>query len=136
MIIQGYDLEHPVLKILMGEESKEDFINNELELRQALHYPPFSRFVRYRFEANDVDLLKIKVNRMMDALRLELGKVAEERLMGPSEALLFRANQFYRFDVYYKAATLDELFSVSRRVKKMALIEEIDLTVDVDPYSS
>ncbi len=136
VIIQGYDLEHPVLKILMGEESKEDFINNELELRQALHYPPFSRFVRYRFEANDVDLLKIKVNRMMDALRLELGKVAEERLMGPSEALLFRANQFYRFDVYYKAATLDELFSVSRRVKKMALIEEIDLTVDVDPYSS
>ena len=49
VLIQGYDLDHPVLKILKGELSREVFIEEELELRKSLFYPPFSRFVRYRF---------------------------------------------------------------------------------------
>ena len=136
VLIQGYDLEHPVLKIVTGEASQEEFIQEELSLRQALFYPPFSRFVRFRFQNSDGNLLKMKVERMIEHLRGELGEVAHYRLMGPSESLLFKANQFYRFDVYFKAENLSELFLVSKRVKKMAQLEEIDLIVDVDPYSS
>lgn len=136
VLIQGYDLEHPVLKILKGEASHDGFIQEELELRQHLHYPPFSRFVRYRFEDQDAHVLNKKTEKIAKLLRSGLKEEGEARLMGPSEALLFRANHQYRFDLYFKAQSVQELFSFSQRVKKMALAEEIDLIIDVDPYSS
>ena len=58
------------------------------------------------------------------------------RLMGPSEALLFKANNDYRFDLYFKAPTIDALMKLSKKLKSMAQIEEIELVVDVDPYTS
>jgi primosomal protein N' (replication factor Y) len=135
VLIQGYDLEHPVLKILTGIESKDSFIAEELELREALHYPPFGRFVRYRFEHADAKVLQQKVDKISGLLRTEAGELAS-RLMGPSESLLFRANNVYRFDVYFKAPTLDALFAISQRVKSLSHQEELNLIVDVDPYSS
>jgi primosomal protein N' (replication factor Y) len=135
VLIQGYDLEHPVLKILTGIDLKESFINEELELREALHYPPFGRFVRYRFEHSDPKILQQKAEKIAALLRTEAGELAE-RLMGPSEALLFRANHVYRYDVYFKAPSLDALFAISQRVKRLTHAEELNLIVDVDPYSS
>lgn len=140
VLIQGYDLEHPVLKLVQGgaaaKEEKELFIQEELELRKALFYPPFSRFVRYRFEHEDEPTLKRKVETVAHRLSQEEGTPMEGRIMGPSEALLFRANNRYRYDLYFKAPTVESLFKVSRKVKILAQHEEIDLTIDVDPYSS
>jgi primosomal protein N' len=56
--------------------------------------------------------------------------------MGPSEALLFRAQNRYRFDVYFKSPNAELLFKVSKEVKKMAKARAIDVVVDVDPYNS
>jgi primosomal protein N' (replication factor Y) len=140
VLIQGYDLDHPVIQLLMAgptmEEDRKKFIEDELELRKLLFYPPFSRFVRYRFEHVDAQTLKNKVERLAEDLRQSEGEKLESRVMGPSEALLFRANNRYRYDLYFKAPTVESLFKVSRKVKKMAEVQELDLVVDVDPYSS
>ncbi len=129
VMVQGYDLDHPVLKVLRGEVSSDVFIEEELALRKLLFYPPFSRFVRYRFEDADQYQLKKKVEKL--ALLL-----SDERLMGPSEALLFRAHNRYRYDLYYKAPSIEALFRMSRKIKKWSNDETLDLLVDVDPYSS
>ena len=139
VLIQGYNLDHPVIELVSGHadpEKKAHFVEGELELRRLLFYPPFSRLVRYRFEHPDAAELKRLTEHLAQALRADSGDSTEARMMGPSEALLFRANNRYRYDLYFKAPSVEALFRVSHRVKKMAAAHELDLIVDVDPYSS
>ncbi len=134
-MIQGFDLDHPVIKVIQGAQTHESFIEEELLMRKELNYPPFSRFVRFRFQSKSEALLRKKVEAMVTHV-LKESENDRSRMMGPSEALLFRANHEYRFDFYYKAPTIDALMKLSKKLKRMAEIEEIELVVDVDPYTS
>ena len=136
VFLQGYDLEHPVIQILTGKQSQEIFVEEELGLRQLLFYPPFSRLVRYRFEHEKDSVCRDFSDQVAAEVRKFLGTKLEERLMGPSEALLFRANNRYRFDLYFKSPNADLLFKVSREVKRLAQSSEVNAIVDVDPYQS
>ena len=135
VLIQGFDLDHTVIKVLQGEVSQESFIDEELQLRKELNYPPFSRFVRFRFQGKNESVLRKKVETMIDHLQKE-SENDRSRMMGPSEALLFRANHEFRFDFYFKAPTIDALMKLSKKLKGMAEVEEVELVVDVDPYTS
>ena len=135
VLIQGYDLEHPVIRVLQGAQSQESFLEEELSMRKELHYPPFSRFVRFRFFGKNEQLLRKKVELITERVFQE-SENERSRMMGPSEALLFRTNNDYRFDFYYKAPTIDALMKLSKRLKTMAQAEEVELIVDVDPYTS
>jgi primosomal protein N' (replication factor Y) len=134
--LQGYDLEHPVIKILTGEASREAFIESELELRKMLFYPPFSRFVRFRVEHESETEAKRFSDHLSKEAKKFIGESLESRVMGPSEALLFRAQNRYRFDLYFKAPNTDVLYKLSRKLKALAQAAEINLIIDVDPYSS
>jgi len=134
--LQGYDLEHPVLKVLSGDLAREEFIRSELEMREALSYPPYSRLVRYRFDHEDEEKAREFALQVGEQVRGLLGSAHQHRLMGPSEALLFRAHNRYRFDLYFKSPNLDLLYRVSKGVKSMASNQEMNVVVDVDPYNS
>ena len=134
--LQGYDLEHPVIKILTGEASRDAFLNEEIELRKLLFYPPFSRLVRYRVEHESEKICKEFSDQLATSAKHFVGKDLELRIMGPSEALLFRAHNVYRFDLYFKAPTTDLLYKLSRNLKGIAQNEGLTLIIDVDPYQS
>ncbi len=134
--LQGYDLDHPVLQVVTGERTRESFIEEELEMRKALLYPPFSRLVRYRFEHEDDDRCKDFALHAAEEVRKQLGEDPEGRVLGPSEALLHRAHNRYRYDLYFKSPDVDRLFKVSRGIREMAEDAEVNLVVDVDPYNS
>jgi primosomal protein N' (replication factor Y) len=134
--LQGYDLEHPVIKILTGEANHQEFVESEIELRKLLFYPPFSRFVRYRVEHENEQTAKQFGDRMAAEAKRFLGAELESRIMGPSEALLFRAQNRYRFDLYFKAPTVDLLYKLSRKIKALAQNLDLTLIIDVDPYQS
>ncbi len=134
--LQGYDLEHPVIKILKGEASVAEFIQDELEMRKMLHYPPDSRLVRYRFEHEQEGKCRDFASGIAARVRDELGESLADRMLGPSEALLFRAQNRYRYDLYLKSPGLDLLFRISRMIRAISADGDINLVVDVDPYHS
>jgi primosomal protein N' (replication factor Y) len=136
VLLQGYDLDHPVLQVIQGMVSVEDFRSQELELRQMLHYPPFSRLVRFRFLGTQEHQVKRAAEEIGDHLRNLAGADLEDRWLGPSEAMLFKANNQFRYDLYFKAPRIEDLIRASQAAKKMALAQEVDLIVDVDPYNS
>lgn len=134
--LQGYDLEHPVLKVVTGERERAGFLEEELEMRQALMYPPFSRLVRYRFEHEDDDRCRDFALHAAEEVRRQLGDEDASRVLGPSEALLHRAQNRYRYDLYFKSPDVDRLYKISRGVRELAEDAEVNLVVDVDPYNS
>jgi primosomal protein N' (replication factor Y) len=135
VLIQGFDLEHSVIKVLCGEKSKDEFIEEELGLRKELNYPPFSRLARFRFFGKNEYSLRNKVEKIAKEVEKE-SENERSRLLGPSEALLFKANHDYRFDLYYKAQTIDSLMRLSKKLKQVCSHQEVELVVDVDPYTS
>jgi primosomal protein N' (replication factor Y) len=134
--LQGYDLEHPVIKILTGEAPIEDFVEQELQLRSELFYPPFSRFVRFRVEHENEGEAKRLASELTLVAKRFVGETHVTRIMGPSEALLFRAQNRYRFDFYFKAPSVELLYKLSRTVKNRAQELDASLVIDVDPYQS
>jgi len=135
VLIQGFDLEHPVIKVLCGEQDRDEFIEEELAVRKELNYPPFSRFAQFRFQGKNEYSLRKKVEKIVEQVQKE-SENDRSRLMGPSEALLFRANHDYRFDLYFKAPTIEAMMRLSNKLKHYSQLEEVDLVVDVDPYTS
>lgn len=136
VFLQGYDLEHPVVHVLLGKLPVAEFIEEELEMRKLLHYPPDSRLVRFRFEHMVEGHCKAFALRAGEQIRSLLGDQWGDRILGPSEALLFRAQNRYRYDLYFKSPSLELLFKVSRAVRSMAVDADMNLVVDVDPYNS
>jgi primosomal protein N' len=99
-------------------------------------YPPFSRLVRYRFEHEDDDRCKEFALRAAEEVRKQLGDDPAGRVLGPSEALLHRVQNRFRYDLYFKSPDAERLFRVSRGLREMADDAEVNLVVDVDPYNS
>lgn len=136
VFIQGYDLEHPVIRVVTGDLDRDEFLNEELELRQLLSYPPFSRLVRFRISGAEEGPVREASRKMAEELLGLLPEEARPRLLGPSEALLYRANGRYRFDLYFKSPSAELLFRSCRALRSWATERELDLEVDVDPYHS
>jgi primosomal protein N' (replication factor Y) len=134
--IQGYDLEHPVIRVLTGELDRGDFLNEELAMRELLAYPPFSRLVRFRFESKEEAASREAARGAAEELRRLLPEEFRTRLLGPSEALLPRANGQYRFDLYFKSPGVELLYRAGQAVRAWIGEQEVDLIVDVDPYHS
>jgi primosomal protein N' (replication factor Y) len=137
--LQGYDLEHPVVRVVQGLLSHEEFVQEELSMREALSYPPFSRLVRFRFDHEAEDPCREFALEVAGSVRTMLESAkggAEHRVLGPSEALLFRAQNRYRFDLYFKAPSLELLYRVSKGVRAVAAGRGMNVVVDVDPYNS
>ena len=134
VLIQTYDADHPVLKVVRGEISEDDFLEGERELRQALNYPPFGRMARLRFESAEAAEAKGRseeVARRLQPLEAE-GRI---ELLGPSEAFLERAKGIYRWDLLLKSREIQALQRALHAAREHCGSRRWPFWVDVDPYS-
>lgn len=134
VLIQTFDIDHPVLQVVKGTLSEEVFLETERELRQALGYPPFGRLARLRFESSDAAEAKQRAETIAHALQ---GLQAEGRieLLGPSEAFLERAKGIYRWDLLIKSSEIQGQQKALHVARELCHRHRWGYLVDVDPYS-
>ncbi len=134
VLIQTFDVEHPVLQVISHRLSDEDFFGNERNLRQALGYPPFGRIARVRVEG----LVQAEVTQasvfLSDALRREFHQERGLEILGPSEAFLEKWNRVFRWDILLKAREVQVLQRALRYSKQIAKGSRKRIQIDVDPY--
>jgi primosomal protein N' (replication factor Y) (superfamily II helicase) len=105
VVVQTYDPEHPALKALVTHDVK-GFAAQELLEREKLFYPPYSRALLVRVEAEDAG----------DARRLaeRVGKIARAaavegtRVVGPAPCALERLRNRTRMQVLVRAPTVSD----------------------------
>jgi len=109
------------------------FLDAELEMRQALGYPPHGRIARLRWES---DSREEATHRSQTVARfcgdLEPGVVD---VLGPSEALVERVRGIFRWDLLLKSKDIRALHRVIRRAQQACDEQKWPLIVDVDPQS-
>lgn len=136
VLIQTYKPDHPFFDLLQAPYST--FADCELPLREALHYPPFSRLVQLELRHKDNNYL------MQEALRLKalLAPWLGSSLLGPEAPPIARLKGYFRQQFLIKASARQHGRGLKHRLQQslMAYYEQapnrtLRIVVDVDPYS-
>lgn len=134
VLIQTFDVNHPVIQAVQGSLSEESFLDTERDLRAVLHYPPFGRMARMRFESSDRGEAQTHAEAIARLLARSLGNDQTIEVLGPSEAFLERAKGIYRWDILLKSTAIGPLQKALHAMKDHCLRQKWDFLVDVDPY--
>lgn len=137
VVIQAFDVEHPVLsEVLSGDF--EHFFRREMIERQAFKYPPFNRLIKIQISHKKIDSLKFGADYFATMLKEKLGS----RVLGPSEPGIPRVRGYYLKDILIKLEkngdvinkTKDLTNQIAARLSKEKGMSSIKINIDVDPY--
>lgn len=140
VLIQTFQPDAPVLDVLMGLRTEDDFLAEERELRIALDYPPYGRMARLRVESSERSDAVTQCEAIAKALHDSKSRLESEEkglrieFLGPSEAFLERAKGIYRWDLLIKSSSIRALSQSVQVAKRTAALGKWSLLVDVDPY--
>jgi primosomal protein N' (replication factor Y) len=135
VFVQAFTPFHPAIQYARRHDYT-GFYEQEIEFRQQLQYPPFSRMALITIKGRNED----KVSFTADHLRREIERIAGGlpalQIKGPAAAPLLRAETFYRYQLTVHTRQMMEL---SRRLAPLTtdlqLPDEVSWSVDVDPVN-
>ncbi len=133
VIIQTLNPEHSVFKFVINQDYN-GFFNNEMKMREALNYPPFSRITRLVVRGKD----ESRVEQAADSLAhmvMELVKSLKMKLevLGPSPAPLAKTGGNFRYHIVLKSQSLRGVPDLVRRAIDRTDRKKVYVEVDIDP---
>jgi len=133
VIVQTYTPFHPAIQAARRIDF-EGFIDQELEFRKELLYPPFTHLVCLTLRGKDEAKLKETGERFAKQLRALLHP--DVRMAGPAPAPLARAKNYYRYQIMMRAKTSKSMTRPIKQVmQKFKWPRDIHCAVDVDALS-
>ncbi|MDD5583006.1 MAG: primosomal protein N' [Candidatus Marinimicrobia bacterium] len=104
VIIQSWQPEHPAIQLAAHLDVKA-FYKQELERRQQLLYPPFSRLILVRVSGKERNRV-ISAIKQIDGICLKY--LSKERVLGPAPAPVERVKEIYRWQILLKFKRSEE----------------------------
>jgi primosomal protein N' (replication factor Y) len=136
VVIQTYEPTHPSLEFSLRHDF-DAFASQELESREALCYPPFSRIANIRLSSIDSGLAERSARETAELIKGD-SNVGEIRILGPAPAPIEKLRGRYRWQILMKAPSaraLSSLLASSIPKIEAKLPRKVRLNVDVDPSS-
>lgn len=116
------------------ENRIEDFYNSEIQSREMMNFPPFSRIIRLVFRSFNK---KLAYESAIDASRIlekELPPAAE--IMGPAECPIEKMNNNWRYQIILKGSSIIPLQNAARKLLfNYTHNQNVYVEYDVDPVS-
>ena len=133
VIVQTYSPgREPVLYACKNRIS--DFYESELQQREMLDFPPFSRLLRLVFRSYNK---KFAYETAIDAAKiLDKDKTRGVEIIGPAECPIERINSSWRYQILLKSSSIIPLQSVARKLLfNYTHTANVYIEYDVDPVS-
>jgi primosomal protein N' (replication factor Y) len=133
VFVQAFTPFHPSIQFARRHDFT-GFFDQELEFREQLKYPPFSRVALLTLKSRNED----KVKFVAEHLKRELDKLAPDFkdliLAGPAPAPLLRAQTFYRYQIMLRVVQMSALSRrLSQITQSLTLPDDVSLVTDIDP---
>jgi primosomal protein N' (replication factor Y) (superfamily II helicase) len=138
VIVQTYNPEHPSIKFAVKHDSV-GFLNEELQLREELGYPPFSRVVNFRLggrtESETANVAKEsgEIARRLVS-KLPIGVI---KILGPSPSPIYKIKNQYRWQMLMLSSDLNMLHRFSRQFMnalfRVSGSGRVKVSIDIDP---
>jgi primosomal protein N' (replication factor Y) len=122
---------HPAIQFARHHDYT-GFVEQELEFRRSLHYPPYERFVLVTARGrNEEKTLFVLENLAKEMERL---KLPETEITGPAPAPIARIEERYRFQVFLRTRRIMAVTPLLRPLfMDRAWPDDLRITLDVDP---
>ena len=138
VVLQTYNPAHPSVRFAITHNAS-GFLEEELELRESLGQPPFTRFVSLRANGAEEKKTKAFAERMKLTAERFLRRIppGSLRVLGPSEAPLYRIKNRFRWQMVLASENIGLLrnYAAALRDSLKKRSEGIKIVVDVDPYN-
>lgn len=136
VIVQTYWPAHPAIQAA-AHHDRSLFLDEELQARAELSYPPFARLVNVLAWGKDNDAVLQAMTEMTLAINSALISAGQSwEVLGPAPCLLARLRGVYRWHALIKAPIdADVPALLAPLLKARRKNDEVRLTVDVDPYN-
>lgn len=114
-------------------DDMESFLEEELASRIEYGYPPSTRLVRHIFKSRSLQKLEFYTEEWAKLAERELAGVCQIR--GPVPAPVERAEDFYRWQIWYFCQSASAVSSRIARMREAFKFDpEVQELLDVDPY--
>ena len=136
VLIQTYYPENSSL-VCAKDHNFETFSREELENREKLHYPPFSRVAQVRLQGNHEQKVKESAKALKKYLSQGVKQEEGSRLdiLGPAQAPLAKLRGKYRWQILLKAHSVKKLNHFLKQTLVFAkenFPAQVQLQIDVD----
>lgn len=136
VIFQTYNAENSFL-INAKEQDFDTFYESEIELRELLDYPPFSKIIRIVVSAKN----EIRAQKSISEIELFLSEFIKKLSLdetiiplGPSPCVINKIKDEYRFNILIKnKLDLKGHRTILKFIRALKLPSDIKLVVDIDP---
>jgi primosomal protein N' (replication factor Y) len=133
VFVQAFTPFHPAIQFARRHDFG-GFYAQELEFRQQLQYPPFSRVALITLKGRNEEKVQFSAEHLRRVLDKQLAGFKELILAGPAPAPLLRAETFYRYQMMLRTPRMTLLSrSLAELVQGQALPDDVTVTVDIDP---
>jgi primosomal protein N' (replication factor Y) (superfamily II helicase) len=137
VIIQAFDIKHPILKDIV-ENEYSNFFKRELQERQNFQYPPYFRLIGVSLRHKKHEVLHAAAKVFTKYLREKLGN----RVNGPAVPAVERVNTYFILDYLIKVEkdaekirfTKDTIAQATFEMQNTEGYSNVRVAVDVDPY--
>ncbi len=140
VILQTYNPDHFSI-IAAKNQDYAAFYEQEIELRKALNYPPFSRIIQLRISGKEEEKTKkhaFFVGTLCNNLKKEASFLKYVEVLGPIEAPVYMIAKKYRWQIMLKGLSIKSLQQFMRQllVKNRSIFytKNVKVTIDVDPF--
>ena len=98
VIIQTYNPDHFAITLASGN-NYEEFYKEEMQNRLVSKYPPYFYITLITVKSKEYELVSREINKIKTIL---INKLPDKEIIGPSIALPFKVNNYYRFNILIK----------------------------------
>lgn len=139
VVIQTLNPGHYCLGAALAHDY-DSFFAKEIEAREELSYPPFTRLCVARVDGTNEAQVIASINSLKSACdKLQQSRKMDIQTLGPAPALVSKVRGRYRWQILLKAKDLKELHSLATGLKAMFERKKdtgVTLTLDMDPLTT
>jgi primosomal protein N' (replication factor Y) len=135
VFVQSFTPFHPAIQFARRHDYA-GFYEAEVEFREQLKYPPFSRIALLTLKGRNEDKVKFSADHIRKELEAKVGSWPGMVIAGPAPAPLVRAESFFRYQIMIRYRAMTRLSQVlSAMEASLNLPEDVHLVMDVDPVN-
>ena len=133
VLVQAFTPFHPAIQYARRHDFN-GFYEQEMEFRQQLKYPPFTRIALLLIRGRNEEKVKFSADYLKRELEKKTAGLPDLTIKGPAAAPLALAKTEYRFQIMLLTRQMSRLSLLLAELSAaLTLPEEVKMTVDVDP---
>ncbi|MGV8980241.1 primosomal protein N' [Clostridium sp.] len=137
VVIQTYSADNPTIQYAAANDY-DSFYKNEIMLRKAMDYPPFTNILVINMSSEDENLLIKSIQNVGVNLKYKIGNNDKIRVLGPCPCGVSKIKNFYRWQIIIKG-NIKEI--IAENIKNLVyesvknIYNSVRVSIDINPSS-